>query len=46
MCMIREFENARQHQELGRYQGIEYKHMGPAHLSIGQEGALWARPST
>jgi len=40
MSIIREFENMLDSiKKLGAYQGIEYKHMGPAHLSIGQEGA-------
>ncbi len=40
MVLIREFETMLdQIKKLGAYQGIEYKHLGPAHLSIGQEGA-------
>ncbi len=38
MCILREFETMlnRIKQE-GKYEGIEYNHRGPAHLSIGQE---------
>jgi 2-oxoisovalerate dehydrogenase E1 component len=40
MALIREFETMlNQIKTLGAYQGIEYIHAGPAHLSIGQEGA-------
>jgi len=40
MALIREFETMLdQIKKLGAYQGIEYKHAGPAHLSIGQEGS-------
>lgn len=40
MTLIREFETMLDEiKKLGSYQGIEYKHAGPAHLSIGQEGA-------
>ena len=40
MAMIREFETMLDNiKKLGAYEGIEYKHAGPAHLSIGQEGA-------
>jgi 2-oxoisovalerate dehydrogenase E1 component len=40
MVMIREFETMLDDiKKLGAYQGIEYRHQGPAHLSIGQEGA-------
>lgn len=40
MCLIREFETMLDNiKKLGAYRGIEYKHLGPAHLSIGQEGA-------
>lgn len=40
MALIREFETMLDDiKKLGAYQGIEYKHAGPAHLSIGQEGA-------
>lgn len=38
MLMIREFESAlNEIKTQGAYQGIEYNHRGPAHLSIGQE---------
>lgn len=40
MVLIREFENMLdQIKKLGAYEGIEYKHAGPAHLSIGQEAS-------
>lgn len=40
MAVIREFETMLdQIKKLGSYEGIEYRHAGPAHLSIGQEGA-------
>lgn len=40
MAVIREFETMLDNiKKLGSYQGIEYDHAGPAHLSIGQEGA-------
>ena len=40
MAVIREFETMLDNiKKLGSYQGIEYNHAGPAHLSIGQEGA-------
>lgn len=40
MTLIREFETMLdQIKKLGAYEGIEYRHAGPAHLSIGQEGA-------
>ena len=40
MEIIRAFENALNEVKLrGSYQGIEYNHRGPAHLSIGQESA-------
>lgn len=40
MAIIREFETMLDNiKKLGSYQGIEYNHAGPAHLSIGQEGA-------
>jgi len=40
MALIREFETMLDSiKKLGAYQGIEYNHAGPAHLSIGQEGA-------
>jgi len=38
MVIIRAFENMLQEVKLrGNFQGIEYNHRGPAHLSIGQE---------
>ncbi|MGI6139447.1 MAG: alpha-ketoacid dehydrogenase subunit alpha/beta [Candidatus Hydrogenedentales bacterium] len=40
MALIREFETMLDNiKKLGSYQGIAYTHAGPAHLSIGQEGA-------
>ncbi len=40
MVLIREFETMLDNiKKLGSYEGIAYKHLGPAHLSIGQEGA-------
>ncbi|MCB0169250.1 MAG: dehydrogenase [Anaerolineae bacterium] len=40
MVYIREFETALDRlKKEGAYQGIEYNHRGPAHLSIGQEAA-------
>lgn len=40
MLVIREFETMLNLiKKQGMYQGIEYKHPGPAHLSIGQEAA-------
>ncbi|HOK10284.1 MAG TPA: thiamine pyrophosphate-dependent enzyme [Candidatus Hydrogenedens sp.] len=40
MVIIREFETMLDKiKKLGSYEGIEYQHAGPAHLSIGQEGA-------
>ncbi len=40
MVIIRNFENMLNEIKLrGSYQGIEYVHNGPAHLSIGQEAA-------
>lgn len=40
MAIIREFESMLdQIKKLGAYEGIDYRHAGPAHLSIGQEGA-------
>ena len=40
MFLIREFETMLQEiKTQGVYQGIEYDHKGPAHLSIGQEAA-------
>ncbi|MCC5948028.1 MAG: hypothetical protein JJT89_06185 [Nitriliruptoraceae bacterium] len=40
MLLIREFETMLDDiKRTGAYQGIEYQHRGPAHLSIGQEAA-------
>ena len=40
MVLIREFETMLDNvKKLGAYEGIECKHLGPAHLSLGQEGA-------
>ncbi len=40
MAVIREFESMLDSiKKLGAYEGIEYNHAGPAHLSIGQEAA-------
>ena len=40
MLMIREFESMLDAiKKQGSYNGIEYDHKGPAHLSIGQESA-------
>ena len=40
LCAIREFETILNEIKLkGTYKGIAYNHMGPAHLSIGQEAA-------
>lgn len=40
MVVIREFEGMLDRiKKEGSYQGIEYNHKGPAHLSIGQESA-------
>ena len=40
MVYIREFESMLDRiKKEGVYQGIEYNHRGPAHLSIGQESA-------
>ncbi|MCC6694545.1 MAG: dehydrogenase [Candidatus Hydrogenedentes bacterium] len=40
MAIIREFETMLDNiKKLGAHEGIAYKHAGPAHLSIGQEGA-------
>ncbi len=40
MMIIRAFENMLNEIKLrGNYEGIEYNHRGPAHLSIGQEAA-------
>lgn len=40
MAFIREFESMLDNiKKLGAHEGVEYNHAGPAHLSIGQEGA-------
>ena len=40
MCLIREFETTLNQIKLkGAYKGVAYSHLGPAHLSIGQEAA-------
>ena len=40
MLLIREFESCLNQIKIqGSYQGIEYNHLGPAHLSMGQEAA-------
>ncbi|MBN2308000.1 MAG: dehydrogenase [Candidatus Hydrogenedentes bacterium] len=40
MVVVREFETMLDDiKKLGAYQNIDYRHLGPAHLSIGQEGA-------
>lgn len=40
MALIREFETMLDSiKKLGVYEGVEYRHPGPAHLSLGQEGA-------
>jgi 2-oxoisovalerate dehydrogenase E1 component len=40
MCAIREFETILSQVKLtGGYKGVAYNHLGPAHLSIGQEAA-------
>jgi len=40
MLLIREFESCLNQIKIqGSYQGIEYNHKGPAHLSMGQEAA-------
>ena len=40
MVLIREFETMLDNvKKLGTHEDIEYRHLGPAHLSIGQEGA-------
>ena len=40
MVVIREFEKVLEgFKKEGAYRGIEYDHLGPAHLSIGQEAA-------
>jgi 2-oxoisovalerate dehydrogenase E1 component len=41
MVIIREFETMLDRiKKEGVYEGIEYNHRGPAHLSIGQEAAV------
>ena len=40
MCAIREFETILNEIKLRRaYKGVSYEHLGPAHLSMGQEAA-------
>jgi 2-oxoisovalerate dehydrogenase E1 component len=40
MAVIREFETMLDNiKRQGAYQGLEYNHLGPAHLSIGQEAS-------
>lgn len=40
MIVVREFENMlNAFKTMGSWNGIEYTHMGPAHLSIGQEAS-------
>jgi 2-oxoisovalerate dehydrogenase E1 component len=40
MCAIREFESILNEIKIkGTYKGVAYNHLGPAHLSIGQEAA-------
>lgn len=40
MLLIREFESMIDSvKKVGAYEGISYKHLGPAHLSIGQESS-------
>ena len=40
MALIREFETMLDNvKKVGAYEGIPCKHLGPAHLSLGQEGA-------
>ena len=40
MCAIREFESVlHEIKTRGSYKGVSYSHLGPAHLSIGQEAA-------
>ena len=40
MLLIREFETMIDSiKKMGEYEGIPYKHLGPAHLSIGQESS-------
>ena len=46
MALIREFETMLDNiKKLGAYEGIQYGHPGPAHLSLGQEGAACGRTS-
>ena len=46
MATIREFENMlNSFKTQGSWNGIEYNHKGPAHLSIGQESAEIGRAS-
>src|SRR6266849_1378350 len=41
MLVIREFETMLDRiKREGKYQDVEYSHLGPAHLSIGQEAAV------
>jgi 2-oxoisovalerate dehydrogenase E1 component len=41
MVFIREFETMLDRiKKEGKYQGVEYTHLGPAHLSIGQEAVV------
>ena len=41
MAIIREFETMLDRiKKEGAYEGIEYNHTGPAHLSIGQEASV------
>ncbi len=41
MVYIREFETMLDRiKKEGKYQGVEYTHLGPAHLSIGQEAVV------
>ena len=41
MVVVREFETMLDRiKKEGSYEGIEYNHKGPAHLSIGQEAAV------
>ena len=40
MCAIREFETILNEIKIkGTYRGVDYRHAGPAHLSLGQEAA-------
>ncbi len=40
MVIVREFEAMLdEFKRRGSYEGVEYTHLGPAHLSIGQEAA-------